>query len=79
MSARDLKNILHKQIDLVEKEDDLQDLLMTVSEFVQFRVQDQLESPELIAQLNRALASIKKGQTTSHNQIIIESKQWITR
>ncbi|WP_019988397.1 hypothetical protein [Rudanella lutea] len=79
MSTTDLKTLLHNQIDLVEKEEDLQDLLLTVSEFIQFRVQNQQESPELLAHLKQALTAVTNGHSTPHDQVITESKQWITR
>lgn len=79
MSATDIKSILFKQIERVEKEEDLQDLLLTVTEFVNHRTDPQPESSELLAQLQRALMSVEAGHVTPHDQVIKESKLWITR
>ncbi len=79
MSATDIKSILFKQIERVEKEEDLQDLLLTVTEFVNYRTEPQPESSELLEQLQQALSSVEAGKVTPHDQVIKESKQWITR
>lgn len=79
MSATDIKSILFKQIERVEKEEDLQDLLLTVTEFINHRTIPQPESPALLEQLQHALASVEAGQVTPHDQVVKESKLWITR
>ena len=79
MSATDLKSILFKQIDRIEKEEDLQDLLLTVAEFVNYRANPEPESTELLVQLQRALTSVEAGHVTPHDQVIKESKQWLIR
>ena len=79
MSATDLKSILFNQIERIEKEEDLQDLLLTVAEFVNHRADPETESPECLSQLRSALVSAEAGHTTSHNQVVKESKQWLTR
>lgn len=79
MSATDLKSLLHEQIDRLQREEDLQDLLLTVHEFVSYRGDIPHESPELIAQLHGALLAVKAGGVTPHSEVTMEAKQWLTR
>ena len=79
MSATDLKSLLHDQIDRLQREEDLQDLLLTVSEFVRYRGDVTGESPELMAQLRSALSAVTEGRVTPHGEVIKEAKQWITQ
>ena len=79
MSVTDLKSLLHDQIDRLQREEDLQDLLLTVSEFVSYRGDVPEESPELMAQLRSALAAATAGRVTPHSEVINEAKQWLTR
>jgi hypothetical protein len=79
MSTADLKSLLHDQIDRLQQEDDLQDLLLTVSEFVSHRGGLPDESPELLAQLQHALSSASAGNFTPHSDVVQEAKQWITK
>ena len=79
MSTTDIKSLLHGQIDRLQREDDLQDLLLTVSEFISHRASLPDESPELITQLQNALSSAASGHATAHSEVVKEAKQWITR
>lgn len=79
MATADLKLILHQQIDHLQNPEDVQDLLLTVSEFIGQRTNVFIETPELLAQLEQALSSVKTGTLTPHNTVITESKQWITQ
>ncbi len=79
MSATDLKSLLHDQIDRLQQEEDLQDLLLTVSEFVNHRGGSSDESPELLAQLRNALSAATAAQTTPHNDVVNEARQWISQ
>lgn len=77
MSATDLKEILHRQIDSLQDVEDVQDLLLTVNEFVGQRRLPQPESPELIAHLQEALRLAQAGQFTTHEQVSQEAKTWL--
>ena len=79
MSATDLKEILHKQIDRLEDVEDVRDLLLTVNEFVGQRQVALPESPEFLDQLQAALQSAQSGRLTSHDDVINEAKTWLTR
>jgi hypothetical protein len=79
MSATDLKSILFKQIERIDKEEDLHDLLLTVTEFVNYRANPEPESAKLLSQLQRALTSVEMGHLTPHDQVVKESKQWLIR
>lgn len=79
MATADLKLILHKQIDQLQNPEDVQDLLLTVSEFISLRTNVFIETPELLTQLEQALSSAKTGNLTPHDTVITESKQWITQ
>lgn len=79
MSATDLKEILHKQIDSLQNVEDVRDLLLTVNEFVGQRQLPQPESPELLAQLNEALRTAQTGQFTPHDEVNREAKTWLIR
>ena len=79
MITADLKSILHEQIDRLEDPQDVQDLLLTVSEFVSQRTTIFFETPALLAQLEQGLASAQLPGLTSHNQVASEAKQWITQ
>ncbi|MCY7359461.1 MAG: hypothetical protein LH609_18800 [Rudanella sp.] len=79
MATAELKSILHQQIDRLQNPQDVQDLLLTVSEFVSQRTDIFIESPELITQLNRALQTVNTGQLTPHSVVVAEAKQWITQ
>lgn len=79
MSAIDLKEILHKQIDSLQNVEDVQDLLLTVNEFVGQRQLPRPESPELMAQLRDALRLAQTGQVTPHDAVIKESREWLIR
>lgn len=78
MSTTELKELLHQQIDRLNDPADLQDLAQTVSEFVGLRTLPELETPELLEELQRALTSAEQGRVTSHADVILESKRWIT-
>lgn len=78
MSATELKTILHQQIDRLDDPEALQDLALTVSEFVAYRVLEADESPELLAQLRQALQDAESGRVTPHHEVVRQSKQWIT-
>lgn len=75
MATSDLKEILHQQIDHLQNPEDVQDLLLTVSEFISQRTNVFIETPELLTQLEQALSSAKTGTLTPHNTVIMESKQ----
>ena len=79
MSATDLKEILHKQINRLEDIEDVQDLLLTVNEFVGQRQLPKPESPALLAQLQEALRGAQAGQFTTHDDVSREAKTWLTR
>lgn|GEM_PF-2005272 len=79
MSATDIKTTLYRQIDGIQKEEDLQDLLLTVNEFLSHRSEQQTESPALIAQLERALESVKAGNTRSNEDVMKKTKEWLTQ
>ena len=79
MSTDELKSLLHQQIDRLDDPQDVQDLLLTVSEFVGQRTNVFTETPELEAQLAKTLATISAAQLTPHNDVAQQAKQWITR
>lgn len=79
MATDELKSILHEQIDRLEDPKDVQDLLLTVSEFVSQRTNIFTETPALLMQLKQALASVQSSGLTSHDQVAREAKQWITQ
>lgn len=79
MATADLKSILHDQIDRLQDPQDVQDLLLTVSEFVSHRTNIFTETPELLTQLEQALSSSQNDELTPHTIVANESKQWITR
>ncbi len=79
MSATDLKEILHKQIDSLQNVEDVQDLLLTVNEFVGQRQLPRPESPELLMQLQEALRLAQTGPVTSHDDVNKEAKTWLIR
>lgn len=79
MATPDLKSILHQQIDRLEDPKDVQDLLLTVSEFISQRTTVFTETPELLAQLEQALSSSQSGRLTLHDAVANEAKQWITQ
>ncbi|GAB3738243.1 hypothetical protein [Spirosoma lituiforme] len=79
MITADLKSILHEQIDRLDDPQDVQDLLLTVSEFVSQRTNIFIETPALLAQLKQALASAESTNLIAHNQVASEAKQWITQ
>ncbi|GAB4027588.1 hypothetical protein GCM10028773_59320 [Spirosoma koreense] len=79
MATIDLKSILHQQIDQLQDPQDIQDLLLTVSEFIGQRTNVFTETPELLTALEHALSSISTNQLTSHDTVATEAKQWITR
>jgi len=78
MATNELKSILHEQIDRLEDPKDVQDLLLTVSEFVSQRTNIFAETPALLTQLEQALASAQSSNLTAHDQVAREAKQWIT-
>ena len=78
MSATELKEILHKQIDSLQDIEDVQDLLLTVNEFVGQRQLPRPESPQLLAQLREALRVAQTGQLTPHEEVNREAKTWLT-
>ncbi len=80
MSVNDLKELLHKQIDLLQDPEDVQDLFLTVSDFVGQRKLWDKESPEFLAKLRRIAESVQTGSATTPNaQVMLEAKQWITK
>lgn len=79
MATDELKSILHEQINRLEDPKDVQDLLLTVSEFVSQRTNIFAETPALLTQLKQALASVQLSSVTSHDQVAREAKQWITQ
>ena len=79
MATADLKSILHQQIDRLQNPEDIQDLLLTVSEFVSYRTNIFTESPDLLTQLEQALSSAKATNLTPHDTVAAEAKRWITQ
>jgi hypothetical protein len=79
MATADLKSILHQQIERLQDPKDVQDLLLTVSEFISQRTNVFTETPELLTQLEEALSSEKSSRLTPHDQVAKEAKQWITQ
>lgn len=75
----DLKALLHQQIDRLDDQQDIQDLLLTVSAFIGQRTNVFSENPQLVTQLEEALATAKSMQLISHDAVANESKRWITR
>ncbi|QMW02889.1 hypothetical protein [Spirosoma foliorum] len=78
MATSDLKSILHQQIDRLQDPQDVQDLLLTVSEFVSQRTNIFSETPELLTQLEKVLSSSQVTYLTPHDVVAKEAKQWIT-
>ncbi|WP_288425215.1 hypothetical protein [uncultured Spirosoma sp.] len=79
MATDELKLLLHRQIDRLDDPQDVQDLLLTVSEFIGQRTNVFTETPELQTQLAKTLATISTAQLTPHNDVAKQAKQWITR
>jgi hypothetical protein len=79
MAIDELKAILHQQIEQLDDPQDIQDLFLTVSEFVGQRTNGFVETPELLARLQQTLTTSQTGTLTSHNEVAQEAKQWITR
>ncbi|CAN5192400.1 hypothetical protein BH09BAC4_BH09BAC4_13470 [soil metagenome] len=79
MATADLKSILHQQIDRLDDPQDVQDLLLTVSEFISQRTTIFVETPELLAQLEQALSLAQTSSPTPHDVVANEAKQWITQ
>jgi hypothetical protein len=79
MAIAELKSILHQQIDRLENPADVQDLLLTVSEFVSQRTDLFAETPALLAQLEKTLHAAQTGHLTTHEAVATEAKQWITK
>ena len=79
MATADLKSILHQQIDRLENQQDVQDLLLTVSDFISQRTNSFTETPELLTQLRQALLSAQTSNLTLHDAVANEAKEWITR
>lgn len=75
----DLKTLPHQQIDRLEDQQDIQDLLLTVSAFVGQRTNVFNETPYLSSQLEAAFAAAQSARLTTHDTVASESKQWITR
>jgi hypothetical protein len=79
MATAELKEIIHQQIDRLEDPQDVQDLLLTVSEFVGQRTSLFIETPELLKQLEAALQEVSLSSLTSHDDIVKQSKEWLIR
>jgi hypothetical protein len=79
MSATELKEILHKQIDSLQNVEDVQDLLLTVNEFVGQRQLPRPESPEMLAQLQEALRLAQMGHVTPHEEVNRQAKAWLIK
>lgn len=79
MVTNELKSLLHQQIDQLNDPQDVQDLLLTVSEFIGQRTNVFTETPELQAQLAKTLATISAAHLIPHNDVAQQSKQWIRR
>ncbi len=80
MSARNLKDILHKQIELLEDPEDVQNLFLTVNDFLGQRQLWEQETPEFMEQLRGTLETIRAASATIPNsQVIREAKEWITK
>ncbi len=79
MATADLKSILHQQIDSLQNPQDVQDLLLTVSDFISQRTNRFTETPELLTQLKQALSSAQTSYLTPHDAVANEAKAWITR
>lgn len=79
MATDELKSLLHQQIDRLNDPQDVQDLLITVSEFIGQRTSMFTETPELQAQLAKTLATISVAHLSPHNDVAQQSKHWITR
>lgn len=79
MATADLKSILHQQIDSLQNPQDVQDLLLTVSDFISQRTNNFTETPELLTQLRQTLSSAQANFLTPHEAVANEAKKWITR
>ncbi|GHB72093.1 hypothetical protein [Persicitalea jodogahamensis] len=80
MSALDLRDLLHKQIDLLEDPDDIHDLFLTVNDFLGHRHLWKKETPEFMEQLRRTVESLRGGAATiPDSQVMREAKEWITK
>ena len=80
MSTSKLKELLHRRIDQLEDPQDIQDLFLTIHDFLGQRSLWQEESPEFLKQLEDTLESVLEGSATiPHEQVMQEAKQWITR
>ncbi len=68
MATADLKAILHQQIDRLQDPQDVQDLLLTVSEFVSNRTNVFTDTPQLLTQLEQALSSLDTSRQFNPSQ-----------
>ena len=80
MSARELKDLLHRQIDLLEDPDDVRDLFLTVNDFLGHRHLWDKETPEFMERLRHTLELVRGGTSAISNaQVMREAKEWITK
>lgn len=79
MSVKELKELLHSRIERLQDPEDIQDLFVTVNDFLGERQLDQEENPEFLERLRHAVKSLRDTDTIPNAQVMQEAKQWITK
>lgn len=81
MSVTDLKTIMHRRIDQLTDDETVHDLFETMNSFLEGRnVQLDSDAPEVVAQIERALANVEAGQRgIGTDELVTKMQQWRTR
>lgn len=81
MNTPTIKKQLHKYIDMIKDESQLEILYETAEAYAKGRASDILDSlsPKQLERLQASIKQADEGKLTPHEKVLKISKQWLTK
>lgn len=80
MSVKELKEHMHRQIDLLNDENDIEDLSATINFFLNSReIHFDSNHPDFVIQLENGLKNAQNQPGISSDELRVKMKKWLTK
>lgn len=79
MSATELKILIHRQVDLLIENEDIEDLYATINLFLESRdIHFDSNHPSFVEKLSKSLQNAENAPTISTSELKTKMQAWIT-
>lgn len=80
MSATELKILIHRQVDLLIENEDIEDLYATINLFLESRdIHFDSNHPAFVEKLSKSLQNAENATTISTSELKTKMQAWITK